>query len=110
MNWQTLAPWIAPVGTGFVLWLFGRALPGLIVTAIDGKFSDFRNEEVARVAAHNDNENSHPRLRALTEFEERMEKAFDEFRGELRELGRQIEDLRKEIRNESAVKPAKKRR
>jgi hypothetical protein len=97
VNWQAIAPWVAPVATGFVLFLFGKALPGLIVTAIDGKFSEFRNEEVGRMVTHNDNENSHPRLRVLSEFEERMEKAFDEFRDRLNDLGKQIEELRRDL-------------
>lgn len=109
MTWQAISPWLAPLVTGFVLFLFGKALPGLIVTAIDGKFSDFRNEEVARMATHNDNENSHPRLRVLSEFEERMEKAFDEFRERLNDLGKQIEELRRDLTKPTGAITKRKR-
>ncbi len=111
MNWHDMAPWIAPLTTGFVLFLFGRALPGLIVTAIDGKFSDFRNEEVSRMATHNENEFAHPRLHVLSEFEKRMEKAFEELREGQRTLSEQLDELKNQLRDRiPAPKIEKKRR
>jgi hypothetical protein len=106
MSWEA---WAVPIVTGLLLSIFARALPGLIEAAIDGKFSQFRNEEVARMATHNDNEYAHPRLRVLSDFEERMEKAFDEFRQGLRDLGKQIEDLKKELNKPKSTEPRRRK-
>lgn len=105
---QEFLRWVAPIITA----LLCIAIPSIIRAAIAGQFAESRNEEVARMAAHNENENSHPRLRVVTEFEERIERAIadlkDEFRAELGKLGEQIQEL-KEGLNPPAPSPKKKR-
>lgn len=103
MNGETVSDILRLVGPLVTLALC-IVLPALVKAAINGEFASFRNEEVARMTAHNENEDSHPRLRTLSELEERIEKAFGDVRAELQGLRREIGELKEAI----ACVPTKK--